>query len=169
MNATVSEAKLSRFQVCVSYALFARGSAHHPSHLRPFCHVFLSRSTTWKNCRVWGCVRFAPIAPLRLSDLLSIRFPESQILHGCRSRCTWHSYSKLVKSLWTRWNSFRSLNEGNSNLTNKNAFILFLRKMGCANVSPSHQTNGQAGFMYTFLCCAVSSVVLYTVSMLCVV
>ena len=118
-NSLFLEEKLSRFQVCVSYALFARGSAHHPSHLRPFCHVFLSRSTTWKNCHVWGFVRFAPIAPLRLSDLLSIRFPESQILHGCRSRCNWHSYSKLVKSLWTRWNSFRSLNEGNSNLTNK--------------------------------------------------
>ena len=148
---------------------------------------------TWKNCHVWGCVRFAPIAPLRLSDMLSIRFPESQILHGCRSRCTWHSYSKLVKSLWTRWNSFRSLNEGNSNLTNKNAVKLFLRKMECANASPSHQTNGQAGFictlfmlcgfMYTlnvvwcvkslvwfyvhFLCCAVYSVVLYTLSMFC--
>ena len=153
-NSLFLEAKLSRFQVCVSYALFARGSSHHLSHLRTFCHVFLSRSTTWKNCHVWGFVRFAPIAPLRLSDLLSIRFPESQILHGCRSRCTWHSYSKLVKSLWTRWNSFRSLNEGNSNLTNKNAVKLFLRKMECANASPSHQTNGQAGFICTlFMLC----------------
>ena len=112
--------------------------------------LFLSRSTTWKNCHVWGFVRFAPIAPLRLSDLLSIRFPESQILRGCRSRCTWHSYSKLVKSRWTRWNSFQSMNKGNSKLTNKNVFILFLRKIECANASPSHQTNGQAGFVYTF-------------------
>ena len=45
-NSLFLEAKLSRFQVCVSYALFARGSAHHLSHLRTFCHVFLSRSTT---------------------------------------------------------------------------------------------------------------------------
>ena len=126
-----------------------------------FCHVRRHH----KNCHVWGCVRFAPIAPLRLSDLLLIRFPESQILHGCPSRCTWHSYSKLVKlqihfKVWVK-------EVQKSKLTNKNAFILFLRKMECANASPSHQTNGQAGFMYTFLCCAVYSVVLYILSVLC--
>ena len=127
-----------------------------------FCHVRRHH----KNCHVWGCVRFASIAPLRLSDLLSIRFPESQILHGCRSRCTWRSYSKLAKSVNHKviskfeWRRFK-----NQNLQIKTLSYYFFARWSVL-MHHRHIKQMARPVLYTlFMLCGF----MYTLNVVCVV
>ena len=166
---------------CVWAMLCLQEEVHSITHVWGYFVTFLSRSTTWKNCHVWGFVRFAPIAPLRLSDLLSIQFPGSQILHGCRSRCTWHSYSIIMKSVNHKviskfeWRRFKY-----QNLQIKTLSYYFCARW---SVLMHHRHIKQMArpvlctlfyvvrrivwFYVHFPCCRVYSVVLYTLSMLC--
>ena len=162
-------------------------SPQHHSRLGIFCHVRRhEKIVTFEDLSDLHRLHLCACPICSRSDFQRVRFSTDVVRDAI---------DILTPSLWNHFEHAEIHFEVwmKENLTNKNDFILFLRKRECANASPSHQTNGQAGFictlfmlcgfMYTlnvvwcvkslvwfyvhFLCCAVYSVVLYTLWMLC--
>ena len=166
-NSLFLEAKLSRSApgVCELYSACKRKCIASVTYEAILSHFFvtfddITKIVTFEDVSDLHRLHLCACPICSWSDFQRVRF-STDVLRDALDILTpslWN-YKFISKFEWRRFK--------NQNLQIKTLSYYFFARWSVANASPSHQTNGQAGFMYTFLCCVVYSLVLYTLSLLC--